>query len=149
MDTITKKISRQDQLIAQNSLSTIRSKVRKLKRRKSGSVNIRINNADIAIPNQAFSLLSDILSNMAEGKPVSVIPVESQITTQEAADRLQVSRPFVVKLLETGEIPFSKVGSHRRILLKDIQEYEQKQQDIRKQQLAFLSKQAQNLNMGY
>lgn len=149
MDTIIKKISRKDQQMAQSSLSTIRSKVQKLKRAKRGSVNVRINNTDITIPNQALFLLSDILSDMAEGKPVSLLSAEPQMTTQEAADRLHVSRPFVVKLLETGEIPFLKVGSHRRILLKDILEYEQRQQDIRKKQLTFLSKQAQKLNLGY
>lgn len=149
MSAIMKKISKHDQQIALSSLDTLRSKVHKIKRRKDGSLNIRINNTDIAIPGLAFSLLSDILSNMAEGKSVSVLPVESQITTQEAADRLHVSRPFLVKLLETGEIPFLKVGSHRRILLKDILEYEQRQQAMRKKQLAFLSKQAQKLNLGY
>lgn len=149
METTIKKISKQDQQIAQASLNAIRSKARQLKRKKNEPVQIRINDADIAIPNRAFSLLSDILSKMADGKPVSVISAETQITTQQAADILHVSRPFVVKLLETGEIPFSKVGSHRRILLKDVLEYEQGQQNIRKKQLAFLSKQAQNLNMGY
>ncbi len=69
-------------------------------------MNIKINDADITIPQTAFSLLSDILSNMADGKPVSVIPVETEITTQQAANLLHVSRPFVVKLLETGVIPF-------------------------------------------
>lgn len=149
MEPIIRKISKQDQQIAQTSLSTIRSKEKQLKKGKSGTVIIRISNKDITIPKQAFSLLSDILSNMADGKSVSVIPVEKQITTQQAADMLHISRPFMVKLLETGEIPFLKVGSHRRVLLKDVQVYEQRQKDIRKKQLAFLSKQAQNLNLGY
>ena len=149
MDTAIKKISKKDQQIARNSLNTLRSKVQKLRRKKAGSVNIKINKEEIEIPNQALTLLSDILSNMAEGNPVSVLSAEAQISTQEAADRLHISRPFLVKLLETGEIPFLKVGSHRRILLIDILDYEQKQQDIRKKQLAFLSKQAQKLNLGY
>jgi hypothetical protein len=51
--------------------------------------------------------------------------------------------------LETGEMPFFKIGSHRRLLLKDVREYEQKQKNIRKKHLAFLAKQAQDLNMGY
>jgi excisionase family DNA binding protein len=116
---------------------------------KHGTVHIRINNADIVIPSDAFILLSDILSNMAEGKSVPVIPVETQISTQQAANILNVSRPFLVKLLETGEMPFFKIGSHRRLLLKDVREYEQKQKNIRKKHLAFLAKQAQDLNMGY
>lgn len=146
---IMETISQQERQMAQTSLDAIRSNARQLRRKKSRTVNIRINDADIAIPETAFSFLSDILSNMADGKTVSVVPVEKGITTQQAADILRVSRPFIVKLLEAGEIPFIKVGSHRRILLKDVQAYEEKQQQIRKKQLAFLSKQAQKLNLGY
>jgi excisionase family DNA binding protein len=135
--------------MAKTSLKAIRCNTRQLRAKKNRAVNIRINNANIVLPQAAFSLLSDILSNMANGKPVSVIAVETEITTQQAAEILHVSRPFMVKLLETGVIPFFKVGSHRRVLLKDIQAYQNKQQQIRKQQLAFLSKQAQKLNMGY
>ncbi|HEX5552894.1 MAG TPA: excisionase family DNA-binding protein [Chitinophagaceae bacterium] len=149
METGIRRISKENQQIAQISLTAIRSKSRQLKKMKHGTVHIRINNADIVIPSDAFVLLSDILSNTAEGKSVSVIPVETQISTQQAANILNVSRPFLVKLLETGEMPFFKIGSHRRLLLKDVREYEQKQKNIRKKHLAFLAKQAQDLNMGY
>jgi excisionase family DNA binding protein len=149
METAIETINKQDQQIAQTSLRAIRSNARQLRRKKNRSVNIRINNTNIAIPQTAFSLLSDILSNMADGKSVSITSIETEITTQQAADILHVSRPFMVKLLETGEIPFFKVGSHRRIFLKDVQAYEIKQQQTRKKQLAFLTKQAQKLSMGY
>jgi excisionase family DNA binding protein len=86
---------------------------------------------------------------MAEGKAVQVSPVEAELSTQEAADMLGVSRPFLVKLLEQGKIPFKKVGSHRRIELKNLQAYERKQKAIREKNLAFLAKQAQDLNPGY
>ncbi|MBX2920910.1 MAG: helix-turn-helix domain-containing protein [Chitinophagaceae bacterium] len=142
-------VSAHDRQIARTSLSAIKAKARQLIRKKNRGVNIKINDADITIPQTAFSLLSDILSNMADGKPVSVIPIETEITTQQAANLLHVSRPFIVKLLETGVIPFFKVGRHRRILLKDIRAYEERQQQTRKKQLAFLAKQAQKLNMGY
>lgn len=149
MGAAVKTISNEDRQIAQTSLKLIKSKAGNLDKRKSKSVNIRINNSDIDIPQAAFSLLSDILSNMAHGKLVSLVPVQAEITTQQAADMLNVSRPFMVKLLEEGEIPFIKIGSHRRVLLKDVQDYAAKQQGIRKKQLAFLSKQAQKLNLGY
>jgi excisionase family DNA binding protein len=149
VETVIKTIDEQDRRMAQASLHTIRSNARQQRTKRNQSVNIRINNADIVIPQTAFSLLSDILSNMADGKSVSVIPIETEITTQQAADILHVSRPFIVKLLETGEIPFFKTGTHRRILLKDIEAYKSKQQQIRKKQLAFLVRQAQELNMGY
>ncbi|WP_211228191.1 excisionase family DNA-binding protein [Aequorivita capsosiphonis] len=60
---------------------------------------------------------------MAEGKTISIVPSNSEVSTQQAADMLNVSRPHLVKLLEAQKIPFKKVGSHRRILLNDIIEY--------------------------
>jgi excisionase family DNA binding protein len=86
---------------------------------------------------------------MAEGKSLTLIPSDSEVSTQQAADILNVSRPHLVKLLEKGYIPFKKVGSHRRIELKDIVTYEEKQKKNRKDQLDFLSRQAQELNLGY
>jgi excisionase family DNA binding protein len=143
---VEKIINKQDRQMAQASIHAIRLNTRRL---ETENITIRLDDTNIAIPKSAFSLLSDILSNMADGKSVSVIPVEPEITSQQAADMLHISRPFMVKLLETGEIPFFKVGSHRRILLKDVRAYKDKQEQIRKKQLAFLSKQAQKLNMGY
>lgn len=86
---------------------------------------------------------------MAKGKAVSVIPSDAEITTQQAADILNVSRPHVVKLLEDGVIPFHKVGSHRRIKLKDVERYRQNKADEREEHLSELADQAQELNMGY
>lgn len=101
------------------------------------------------IPKKAYHLLVYILNNMAEGKSVALVPSDTQISTQQAADVLNVSRPHLVKLLESGIIPFKKVGSHRRINLKDLLDYEKKQQQQRKQHLEFLVQQAQELNLGY
>ena len=60
---------------------------------------------------------------MAEGKTVSIVPSDSELSTQQAADMINVSRPHLIKLLESKQIPFKKVGSHRRVLLMDIMEY--------------------------
>ena len=68
---------------------------------------------------------------------------------QQAAGLLQVSRPHLVKLLEEGLIPFRKVGSHRRLLLRDILSYEAQQKERRLDHLRFLAQQAQELNLGY
>lgn len=99
-------------------------------------------------PNIATSL-KFILGNIAEGKAIQLITVEENLSTQEAADMLNVSRPFFVKLLEQGKIPFEKVGTHRRVKLKDVQSYQKKQQATRNHNLEFLSNQAQELNIGY
>ena len=86
---------------------------------------------------------------MAEGKTISIVPSDSEISTQQAADILRVSRPHLVKLLETQKIPFKKVGSHRRILLNDILVHKKHLAKQRDEQLKFLSNQAQELNLGY
>ncbi|MES9922483.1 MAG: helix-turn-helix domain-containing protein [Candidatus Thiodiazotropha endolucinida] len=104
---------------------------------------------DIKIPISAIHMLRDILNQMAQGNAVSLVPVHAELTTQQAADILNVSRPYLVKLLESGEINFHKVGRHRRILFQDIMEYmaqrDQESHDLVKE----LSKEAQDLNMGY
>ena len=94
-------------------------------------------------------MLFDILSNMAEGKSVTLIPSDSEVSTQQAADMLNVSRPHIIKLLEDGAIPFKKVGSHRRIQLKDLMKYEKSLKANREKQLEILAKQAQLNNLGY
>lgn len=103
----------------------------------------------ILIPASALRLLMVILSQMASGNAVTIMPIHAELTTQEAADLLNVSRPFLVGLLEEGKIPFRKVGSRRRVLAKDILQYKQ---DIDKKRLEILNElasEAQKHNMGY
>lgn len=103
----------------------------------------------VVIPAAAFSLLIDILSQMAQGNAVTLIPIHAELTTQEAANILNVSRPFLIKLIETGEIYCRKVGRHRRIRFEDLMNYKQKIDSDRTQALNELASQAQELNMGY
>ena len=86
---------------------------------------------------------------MSEGKSITIIPTDSEVSTQQAADMLNISRPHLVKLLENNIIPFKKVGSHRRILLRDLVAYEKSLQRTREEKLKFLSEQAQDFNLGY
>jgi excisionase family DNA binding protein len=89
------------------------------------------------------------MQHMAQGKAISIIPSSAEITTQQAAEMLNMSRPHVVKLLEEGELPFHKVGTHRRIKLKDLEKYRSKMEKEREEALTELARQAQELDMGY
>jgi len=78
------------------------------------------------LPFAVVGLLDEILKNMQAGKAVSIVPEHQQLTTQRAANLLGVSRPFLVRLLEEGHLPFHMVGSHRRVYLKDLLAYQKR-----------------------
>jgi excisionase family DNA binding protein len=155
METVLKRTSGEDQRIARQSISKIKGVLRKLRTASSRGVKIKIQETEestgeyINIPKKAFSLLEAIITGMSEGKSITLIPSDSEVSTQQAADMLNVSRPHLVKLLESGKIPFKKVGSHRRILLEDLISYENGLKKNREEQLQNLVEQAQKLKLGY
>ena len=106
-------------------------------------------NQEVDVPVSALRLLVDILAQMGEGNAVTIMPYHAELTTQQAADFLNVSRPHLVGLLERNELPYRKVGSHRRILFKDLVEYQQRSRIERKKALDELAAQAQELGLGY
>jgi len=103
----------------------------------------------LSLPASAIRLLLDLLTEMAAGNAVTLIPVHAQLTTQQAADVLNVSRPFLVNLLEEGKIPHVKVGTHRRILFEDLMRYKKSVDRERHKALDELVKQSETLGVGY
>ncbi len=145
------KITKSDQKIALSSIEILSKSGVEAAKNKSNVVKLKIQGSDelVSIPLKALKLLTSILSNMAEGKSIALMPTTAEVTTQQAAEILNVSRPHVIKILEKGEIPYKKVGSHRRILLQDILTYESTFKKKRRKQLNNLASEAQKLNLGY
>ena len=103
----------------------------------------------VRMPTSALRLLLEVLTEIGQGNAVSIIPIHAELTTQEAADVLNVSRPFLVQLLEKGDIPFHKIGTHRRIRYQDMVNYKAHIDAERRKSLDDLAAQAQELGMGY
>ena len=116
---------------------------------ESACLRLHSGNELLQVPVKAIRLLVDILDAMARGDAVSLIPIHKELTTQEAANILNVSRPYLVKLMEAGEIPFHKNGVRRRVFFKDLMEYKQKRDQASMLLLDELTAEAQEFEMGY
>lgn len=116
-------------------------------------LKLRVTDADqaapIELPAGAVALLMDILEAMAAGRGVTIIPEDAELTTVQAADLLNVSRPFLIKLLEEHKIPYRKVGKHRRIRMEDVMAYKAAIDQEREAVLDQLAAEAQAQDMGY
>lgn len=104
---------------------------------------------DLVLPGHVLQILLDVLSEMSKGNAVSVVPYHHELTTQEAANLLNVSRPYLVSLLEKGDVPFRKVGTHRRVLLTDLMAYRDHINKERQHALDTLTAMSQEEGMGY
>jgi len=103
----------------------------------------------IELPTTALRLLAQVLAEMASGNAVQVVPVHAELTTQEAADLLNVSRPHLVKLLEDGYIPFHRTGKHRRVRLSDLMQYKEARMRVSEAAMSELTRLSQELGLGY
>lgn len=103
----------------------------------------------VELPTSALRLLADVLAELAEGNAVQVIPVHAELTTQEAADLLNVSRPHLVKLLNEGHLPHHKTGKHRRVRFADLMAYKEAREAQSHEAMLALAAQAQSLQLGY
>ena len=120
---------------------------------RSPAITINANGAgqsrSVVVPREAFELFLEILGQMANGNAVTIVPVHAELTTQQAANYLNVSRPYLVGLLEAGKIDYRKVGTHRRIRFADLMRYKQDDYAHRRAALDELAAEAQRLGLGY
>jgi excisionase family DNA binding protein len=140
--------TRNEQRIAQENKEILNRIVRKLKK-SIIEIEVTGEKDPIKIPVSALKHLNTIIELIAQGKAITVNPVDAEITTQEAAEILYVSKSFVVKLLEDGKIPYHKVGAHHRIKLKDLLVYKEQMEKDRKEALTELTRISQELGLDY
>mgnify|MGYP005838337017 FL=1 len=129
-----RKPSKEEQLTARKSYSVLASSIDQL-RTDNPEIEIEENKEKIRIPISALKLLADILKEISQGNPISIVPVATEMTTQAAAELLGCSRPHVVRLLEEGKIPFTKVGRHRRIKYEDIVKFKKDMKSIQRKKI--------------
>jgi excisionase family DNA binding protein len=103
----------------------------------------------LAVPRPVFEALKMVVEQMGRGRAVSIVPLGMMLTTQQAAELLGSSRQHVVKLLEEGQIPYEKVGTHRRIRIEDVVAYKQRRHLTREEALTRMSEQAERLGLRY
>jgi excisionase family DNA binding protein len=110
---------------------------------------MQVEEEPVELPAGAVALLMEILEAMAAGRGVTIIPENAELTTVEAAEVLNVSRPFLIRLLDEGAIPFRKVGKHRRIRMDDVMAYKEDIDRKREAALDEMVRLAQEHDMGY
>jgi len=117
------------------------------------SLSLRVMDAEqeqpLELPAGAVALLMDILEAMAAGRGIAIIPENAELTTVQAAEVLNVSRPFLIKLVEEGALPHRMVGTHRRVRLEDVMTYKNRIDQDREAALDELAADAQRNDMGY
>lgn len=142
--------SQADALLARESSRLLAT----LKLGRRASVSIRFLEGSehaepVVVPASAMRLFLNLLTEMSQGNAVTLIPTHAELTTQQAASLLNVSRPYVVKLLDEGKIPSRAVGKYRRVRFDDLMAFKQKDDDARAKVLDQLTAEAQGLGMGY
>ena len=116
---------------------------------KSDRAHVIIDGQDMVLPLQALVLLRNLLTELARGNAATIVPLNAELTTQQAADILNVSRPYLIGLLEKGELQFTKVGTHRRILFEDLMAYKNMMKERSSSAMDQLVEIAQEAKLGY
>lgn len=104
---------------------------------------------EVTIPSSALNMMVEVLTQLGQGNSVSITPIHAELTTQEGADMLNMSRPTFIKLLDSQEIPFSRTGNRRKVAYADLMAYKQRLEQRRLAALDELSALDQEMGMGY
>jgi excisionase family DNA binding protein len=144
MEALLEKTTKADQKIAKDSVGKLRKAA---KSGKSIQISLKSNERSLHIPEKAMKLLIAILSNMADGKDTAVLSAETYLSTQEAADYMKMSRPHIVQILEAGDIPYIKVGSHRRVKFSDLVAFDKKLRREQQKGLKELARLSQEMGL--
>lgn len=115
--------------------------------RSTSDVALEADGTSVALPPELRQVLADVVRTMRRGQAVTLVPVRQQLTTQQAADLLGISRPTLIKLLEQGHIPFETPGRHRRLRLLDVLAFQQLRRDEQRQALKDLAAESQDLGL--
>ncbi len=141
-----KRPNKEEQALALKSYETLKKSLEELNNRDA-EIEIEETKERIRLPLNTLKLLAQILKATAEGKPVSIMPIATELTTQAAAEFLNCSRPHLVKLLESGEIPFTKVGKHRRVLFEELVVYKNRVKAEQEQRLIEMMRKDEDLGL--
>jgi excisionase family DNA binding protein len=143
MKTIPKSGTTPTDIEAARTLSQL------LNQHRGSSTELSIGNETVQIPSGVTNLMLEVLNQVASGHHVNILPDNTMLSTAEAADLLNVSRPFVTRLLNEGRLPYQMVGTHKRIMLEDALRYKSAQREKSLEIMRELSAEAQDLDLGY
>ena len=134
---------------AQSALKALRALPRTRGPRKLQVAPQHGRSVSITVPREAFEHFLEVLGQLANGHAVTIVPVHAELTTQEAADMLNISRPHLITMLDEGRIPFTKTGTHRRLRAADVMTYKAERDAEHAETLRELTAAAQKLKLGY
>jgi excisionase family DNA binding protein len=146
---IEEKLSRptkEEQRMAKESYLALSASLESL-HTANPEIEIEETEEKIKIPLKALKLLATILKATSHGKPISIVPIATEMTTQAASELLGCSRPHLISLLETGEIPFIKVGKHRRIKYEDVAQYKAQMYSKQRKRIIEMMKMDEDLGL--
>lgn len=134
-----------------NQLQTASEALHTLSEHPQGRLSLHLNDThgqmNILLPQELLPLLREALDQLASGNGVQLLPLQTELTTQEGADLLQLSRPHLVRLLEQGKLPYHMVGTHHRLKLADVLAYKEEREARREAALRMLAQESQDLGL--